>query len=239
LNTLFDVKESVLSLMGEENSGTANDGYLVPKINFTYKAQNLYIKRSTGSNLEQVVEIPNALDANNNPTNQGLSSLANQQQKGGLLFGLYEPLYMWWKPAGAPERAYVECYEKKTLPFSTPLIYSPTQQMYFTWRGNQLFVTPISAPIDLLVDGRFNPPPLVKNEDVLVVDPDMEVPLTSGTIAVIQAFDRGNIPTFEAAIGLAGPQCDDIVAKLILQKQGYTARAGSNARRGRRGWFWA
>lgn len=239
MNTLFDVKKEVLSLLGEENSGTANDSYLVPKINYVYKAQTLYLKRATGTNLEQVVEIPNALDANNNPTNQGLMSLAAEQQPGGLLAGLYEPLYMWWKPAGAPERAYVECFEKKTLPFATPLIYAPTQAMYFTWRGNQLFVTPISTPIDILVDGRFNPPPLVKDQDVLVADPDMEVPVVTGTIGVIGAFDRGNAAMARAAIEPAEASLDDIVAKLIRQKQGYTARAGSNAwRRQLRGWYW-
>ena len=239
MNTLFDVKQSVLSLMGEENSGTANDSYLVPKINFAYKTQTLYIKRATGTALEQIVEIPNALDANGNNSNQGLNSLAQFQQKGQPLCGLYEPLFMWWKPAGAPERAYVECYEKKTLPFSTPLIYSPTQQMYFTWRTNTIFVTPISAPIDLLIDGRFNPPPLVKNEDYLVIDTDAEVPVTTGTIALIGAFDRGNAALEQSALTLCEAAADDIVAKIIRQKQGYTARAGSNAwRKQHRGWSW-
>lgn len=225
--------------MGEENSGTANDAYLVPKINFVYRAQTLYIKRSTGTNLERVVEVPNALDANNNSTNQGLGSLAAQQQPGKLLAGLYEPLLLWWKPANAPERAYVPCFERKTLAFSTPQTYSPGQQMQWTWRENQLYVTPVSAPIDLLIDGRFNPPPLLKDADVLVVDPDMETPVTVGTIGVIGAFDRGNGAMASAATEISDGSLDDIVAKLVRQKQGYTARAGSNAwRRQQRGWFW-
>ena len=110
--------------------------------------------------------------------------------------------------------------------------------MYFTWRANQLFVTPVNAPVDLLIDGRFNPPALVKDEQVLVVDPDMEVPLTSATLGLV-GIEAGNTGYTQAAVDMVESQADDIVAKLIRGKQGYTARAGSAARRARGlGWFW-
>ena len=55
MNTLFDVKKTVRSLVGDDAGEWTNDGYLVPKIQFAYRTQTLYIKRSTGSNLEQMV----------------------------------------------------------------------------------------------------------------------------------------------------------------------------------------
>lgn len=237
MNTLFDVKQTVRSLVGDDAKEWTTDSYLNPKIQFAYRTQTLYIKRASGSNLEQLVEIPAALDANNNPTTAGLTSLAQFQQPGQPLEGLYEPLYMWWKPAGAPEYQYREAFEKKTLPFVYP-VSSMMTAMYFTWRANQLFVTPVNAPVDLLIDGRFNPPALVKDEQVLVVDPDMEVPLTSATLGLV-GIEAGNTGYTQAAVDMVESQADDIVAKLIRGKQGYTARAGSAARRARGlGWFW-
>jgi hypothetical protein len=133
--------------------------------------------------------------------------------------------------------------EKKTiLPGQSVPNNVPTSTFWgnsagFTWRGNQLFITPNSFPVDFLVDGRFNPPALVKDEDVLIVDPDMEICVTPQTISII-GVESGNAgylsidPKAEAA-------ADNIVAKLIRQKQGFTARAGSNARMQRGcGWAW-
>ena len=239
MNTLFDVKKTLRSLVGDDAAEWTNDGYLLPKIQFAYRTQTLYIKRATGSNLEQLVEILDALDPNANDASTGLTSLAAQQQPGEPLYGLYEPLFMWWKPAGAPEVNYREAFEKKTLPFVNQCSSMATV-MYFTWRGNQLYVTPINCAVDLLVDGRFNPPPLVKDNDVLVVDPDMEVPVTSATLGLI-GIEAGNAGYSEASIGMVEGHADDIVAKIIRGKQGYTARAGSASNRRRNngcGWFW-
>ena len=244
MNTYFDVKQTVRSLIGDDDpAGWLNESYLGPKVNFCYRRQTLYIKRATGANLEKMVEIPAALDANGNPTTQGLTTLAAFQQKGGLLEGLYEPLYLWWKPANANERCYREIIEKKTiLPGQSIASAVVTSSwwgggMRFTWRSNQIFITPASYPIDILVDGRFNPPALVKDEDVLVVDPDMEVATSMGTIPLI-GLEAGN-PGWSAAVADAEACADDIVAKIVRGKQGFTARAGSNARRERGcGWYW-
>lgn len=246
MNTLFDVKETVRSIIGDSDpNGWLNDDYLVSKINYAYRAQTLYIKRATGSNLEKMVEIPSATDANGNYITQGLTSLAVFQQPGKYLDGLYEPIFCYWKPAGASELWYREMREKKTIlpgqsiPGGGQVITSTWWggNMAFTWRGNQLFVTPINAPVDFLVDGRFNPPALVKDTDVLVVDPDMEVCVTPATIALI-GIESGNAGWL-ALQTQAEAAADDIVAKIIRQKQGFTARAGSNSRRARGcGWFW-
>lgn len=241
MNTLFDVKETVRSLIGDDDpNGWLKDSYLLPKINYMYRRQTLYIKRSTGMNLENMVEILNAFDAGNNPTSQGLTSLAAYQQKGQPLATMYEPLTLWWKPAGASPRFYREARPRKTiLPGQrTPGSYAGagffSGGMEFTWRGNQLFVTPINGRIDILVDGRFNPPPLLKDQDVLVVDPDMQVALETGTIPTI-GMEAGN-PAWTQVMEEAEACCDDIVAKLIRQKQDVTARAGTNSSHHGRGW---
>lgn len=248
MNQLADVKKTVRSIIGDDDpNGWLNDGYLVPKINYAYRAETLYIKRATGMNLERMVEIPNAVDANNESTSQGLTTLAAYQQPGKLLDGLYEPLFLFWKPAGASELWYREMKERKTiLPGRSVVNSFPTSTWWgnsaaFTWRGNQLFITPISFPIDILVDGRFNPPALLKDEDVLVADPDMEVCVTPATIALI-GVESGNAG-YQAMQTEAEAAADDIVAKIIRQKQGFTARAGSNAAWSRYsqngcGWSW-
>lgn len=239
MNTLFDVKQTVRSIVGDDSQQWTKDSYLVPKINYVYRTQTLYIKRSTGCNLEQLVEIPAALDAGGLPNNAGLVGLAPYQQPGQPLAGLYEPLYLWWKPAGAPEWQYREAFERKTLPFVNPLSSMATA-MYFTWRGNKLWVTPINMSIDLLIDGRFNPPPLTKDQDVLVVDHDMEVAVTAGTLGIV-GIESGNPGYQESALVMVESAADDIVAKLVRQKQGYTARAGSAStcrRNNGIGWNW-
>ena len=247
MNTLFDVKQTVRSLIGDDDpNGWLKDSYLLPKINYIYRRQTLYIKRSTGMNLENMVEILNAFDANNNPTSQGLTSLAAYQQPGKPLATMYEPLTVWWKPAGSHPQFYREARPRKTIlpgqrmggSYAGAGFFSGG--MEFTWRGNQLFVTPINGQIDILVDGRFNPPPLLKDQDVLVVDPDMQVALETGTIPAI-GIEAGN-PSWTQVMDEAEACCDDIVAKLVRQKQDVTARAGTNS--GHRGpgsgggWGW-
>lgn len=244
MNTYFDVKQTVRSIVGDDDpNGWLKESYLGPKVNFVYRRQTLYIKRSTGMNLEQMVEIPNALDPNDNPTLQGQTSLAVYQQPGGPLVGMYEPLYLWWKPAGSSPRYYREMGQRKTiLPgVGVPGVYSGSGffggGMEFCWRGNQLYVTPLNSPVDILVDARFNPPALVKDEDVLIVDPDMEICVTAGTIPLI-GIEAGNA-SYQAMVQDMEATADDIVAKLVRQKQGVTARAGSNARRAQGvGWNW-
>lgn len=244
MNTLLDCKSTVRSIVGDDDpAGWLNDGYLTPKINYAYRFMYLYIKNATGANLEKMVEIPAALDPNGNPITQGLTSLAAYQQPGKYLDGLYDPLEVWWKPAGAPELAYRQMREKKTIlpgqsiPRSVPTSSLWGNSMQWTWRGNQLFITPCSFPIDILVDGRFNPPALVKDTDVLIVHPDMETCVTPQTISII-GIESGNAgwtgidPKAEAA-------ADNIVAEIIRGKQGVTARAGSNNHRQRGcGWGW-
>lgn len=237
MNTLGDVKKTVRSLVGDDEGSWTGDSYLVPKINFAYRTAYLKIKTATGQALEQTVQIPDFTDPNNNDGTTGLNSLAAFQQPGKPLAGLYQPMYLWWKPAGAQPRFYRQAVEKQTLPFTMPLTGSWFTAMYWTWQSNQLLVTPINAPIDILVDGRFNPPPLTKDEDVLVVHPDMETAVSPLTVAAI-GMEAGNSQFQTTGQGAAEMAIDNICNLLTLAKQGYTARAGRMARESRLGWFW-
>jgi hypothetical protein len=238
LNTLFDVKKTIQSLAGDNENGTLTDDYLVPKINFAYKTQILGVMQATGTNLEQLVEIPNATDPNGNNTNQGLTSLAEFQQPGQPLDGLVEPLYLWWKMAGSSEGCYRECYEKKTLPFVPANQVGSLGRVYFTWRGNTLYVTPLNAAIDLLIDGRFNGHTLVKNEDPLAVHPMMEATVTPATMALM-SWDGWSFPTLVISPAVAAQSALDNICNLVMMnKQGYSARAGTMGCRRRCGWYW-
>lgn len=226
MNTLFDVKKTVQSLAGDNENGTLTDDYLVPKINFAYRTQVLYIMQAAGANLELEVEIPNAKDANGNDTNKGLTSLGVYQQPGKYLDGLIEPLFVWWKPAGAADNLYKLCIDKKTLPFTLAQQVGAWGAVYTTWRGNELFVTPTNLAVDFMVDGRFNAHTLVKNEDKLAAHPMMETTVTPATMALM-AWDGWNFPGVVSPGQAAKDAADNICNLIMMGKQGYTARAGS------------
>jgi hypothetical protein len=237
VNTLGDVKKTVRSLIGDDEGSWTNDGYLVPKINFAYRTAYLKIKTATGQALEQLVQIPDFTDANGNDGTTGITSLAAFQQPGKPLCGLYQPMFVYWKPAGAAPRFYREAVEKQTLPFTQSLAGSWYERMYWTWQHNTLQVTPLNLPIDILVDGRFNPPPLVKDEDVLVVHPDMETAVSGATLGIV-GVEAGNSGFQQTGEQLADQAIDNICNLLTLAKQGYTQRGGRMARPSHLGWFW-
>lgn len=244
MNTLLDVKRTVRSLIGDDEGSWTNDSYLVPKINFAYRTEYLKLKTQSGQSLEQMVEIPDFTDANGNDGLKGLTSLAQFQQPGEPLVGLYQPMYLWWKPAGQPPSSYKLAVEKQTMPIpnggSSNNVAPPSfvgSGMYWTWRSSQIFVSPINRLIDLLIDGRFGPPPLVKDEDVLVVHPDMETLVSPSTLAMV-GVESGNTGWQTAGATMVEDARDNICNLLQLAKQGYTARAGHMGRFHRRGWFW-
>jgi len=197
----------------------------------------LYLKQASGSELEALVEIPDAADNAGNSNSMGRRTLAELQQAGKPLAGLYEPMELWWKPKDTPESRYMLMDEKKTLPFATPIVTSPATRAYWTWLGSELHVTPINMPYDLLVDARFNPPPLVKDTDVLVAHPDMHLTVIPAALAAV-GLEAGNPGWQESGSTQAELAADMIVAQIIRGKQGYTYRAGHLNRRYRKGWFW-
>lgn len=237
MNTLFDVKKRVRSLIGDDEGSWTGDSYLVPKINFAYQTAYLKLKTATGQSLEHRAEILNYINPGGNDGTSGITSLADFQQPGQPLEGLYQPMLVWWKPALAQPRFYRECIERETMPFSLPLTQTWFTKMYFTWQAFQLLMTPINAAIDILVDGRFTPPPLVKDEDVLVAHPDMSTAVIPLTVAIV-GLEAGNSQFQNTGQAAADIAIDNICNLLMLAKQGYTQRGGRMARESKLGWFW-
>lgn len=238
MNTLYDVKKTVRSLVGDDEGSWTGDGYLIPKINFAYRTAIRQIETATGQTLERNVEIPAYIDPNGNQGTQGLTSLYPQQQPGKPLFGLYQPMEIYWKPAGSQPRFYRQAVEKETLPFALPFAGNWWSPMYWTWQNQQLQTTPLNVIMDILVLGRFQPPDLEKDEDVLAAHPSMESLVTPMTLGLI-GIEAGN-PNFQSSGKMmADMAMNDICNLLTLAKQGYTARGGRMARsHGGLGWYW-
>lgn len=238
MNTLYDVKKTVRSLVGDDEGSWTGDSYLVPKINFAYRTAILAIEQATGQSLERGVDIPAYYDQNGNQGTQGLTSLYPLQQPGQPLAGLQMPMEVWWKPSGSDPRFYREAVLKQTLPFALPFTGNWFSPMYWTWQNQQLQLTPINVILDFLVLGRFQPLDLVKDNDVLAAHPSMETLVTPTTLALI-GVEAGN-PNFQS-VGqqMAEIAMNNLCNLLTMAKQGYTARGGRMSKsRGGLGWYW-
>ncbi len=234
MNTLGDVKGKLRALLGDPDGDWLTDGYITPIINMTYGAQFLYIKSGCSQNLEKVALIPN-LPA-------GTTSLLASQTQDEPLDGLYAPLQVWIKPAGAPINYFRMCTGPRQLPHipppGAPLAGLGVSAMW-DWMGNQLLITPVAVAIDVEVRGRFNPPALTQDDQILVVDPSMWVATSFGAAAVC-GVERSN-PAILQGYAMAGDAaCDNIIAELVRQSQGNPARTGRMDRNmaGFYGWRW-
>ena len=223
MNTLGDVIAEVQGLLGDPDGEWVTRDYILPFIGTTYRMQYLELKNASGRNLEQVVQLP-AVDA-------GTNSLYPLQASGKALAGLTDPLQVWWKAAGAFDSCYSQGMPRETLPFS----YSGGGPLYYVWRGNQLTLTPLNFPVDLLVYGRFNPPPLTDDAQLLVVSPDLQSPLALGT-AALAGVERTNPAVLEGYAELATAGINNIAADLFRQKQAASKRLGRQAPTC--GWYW-
>lgn len=229
--TLGDVIADVRALLGDTYGEWVSRDYILPFINSTYRLMYLQMKNATGRNLEGYAEILNV------PV--GTSQLATAPGGTQALAGLYDPIHVWWKLAGQPPFEYVPANRRMNLAMLTgPQVFNAwgSYGMYWTWMGNKLLTTPMSVPVDVLVDGRFNPPDLVLDTDALVISPDARTPLALGA-AALAGVERTN-PAILAGYGQAATAAvDNIVASLIRQKQEFPQRFARQAPRFHWGWF--
>lgn len=232
MNTLGDVVTECQGLLGDPDGEWVTRGYILPFINTAYRLAYLFLKNATGRNLEglqEVLDLP-----------QGTTTLYPQQAPGQPLSGLTDPLQVWWKPAGMPANCYRPMSPKETLPFVGPPGLQPGLLgvgMWFTWRGNQLTITPISQAIDVMVDGRFNPPPLVDDKQILVVSPDLQTPLAMSAVA-LTGVERANPAVLAGYSAEAEAALDNIAADLLRQKQLFPKRLGRMAPQSGGEWGW-
>lgn len=237
MNTFGDVKAQTRGLLGDPQGQLASDSYLAPLVNVAYSLEVLALKNATGQNLEGVVLLPDV--------KAGTTSLFEFQAPGKPLAGLYTVLELWAKPAGMPPNYFRQAGERRypahvALPTVAQGI--PSMVLSYCWLGNKLLITPPAAPVDIEVTGRFNPPPLVNDENVLVASPDLQ-PVTALKTAYFVGVDRSGLAGVNVALineygRQADAALDNIAAELVRQKQGMGMRAGLMEAHGWYGYRW-
>lgn len=240
-NTLGETVGRCQSLMGDPKGYLISRNFAVPFINQAYSDMAKSIKNASGKNFERVVEILNVP--------QGTSDLSVYQEydappnnQPGPLVGLYDPLRVWVKVAGALPQYYTEAWgPRDTLPHTQPAGVQPgnfSVVVTWTWIGNKLFITPVAGPIDVQVYGRFNPSRLQKDEDKLLLYPDMTDTLAYASCGLF-GVERANPQILQGYAERAIAGVDNIVADIVRQSQGVprrTAKMGNGRGAGWCGW---
>jgi hypothetical protein len=233
MNTLKDVKAKVRSLVGDTMGDWTSDAYLIPLINQVYESQTTQLMSETGSSFdEQVRDVPNV------PL--GTTSLTKYQQPSmdsggggnvvGPLYGLMDPIVVEWKQLNQPDNYYVEAGRTAKLPNVSPAAPGPPYTMSWEWRGSIVYLTPMIFAVDLRVRGEFSPAPLLKDTDILTVNPRMGAATAFGTAGLI-GRERNNAGYAEGYLEQAAAVLDDIANTLVRAEQGTTARIGRGSGR--------
>lgn len=226
-NTYLSVKQKVRSLLGDQYADWLTDQELQEPTNQVYEQQISYLAGTCSPFDSKVVTVPNV------PV--GATTLQPYQQTGQLLAGLYKPRRVEWKQPGTPNNYFIELMECDILPDviagNVPYGISGAWE----WRSYVIYLTPASQAMDVRVRGDFQPPPLVKDTDILIVHPLMAHSTAYG-VASLLAAQRGN-SAWETSYGAqATSTLDEIAAQLVRQQQKLTFRVGSpNGRNQRQG----
>lgn len=245
---LGDAISMIQALLGDPKGQWVKRGYVLPLINITYGAVNLNLKNASSKNLQAVIPI---LDVPAGTTSlypwQNGSAPAGQdpgianKNFPALLAGLTDVIEIFVKPAGAPIQTYRKIHTRSTLPHVNPTLVSSNswgQPMYYTLIGNKLQITPSPQPMDIEVTGKFNPQPLVADDDLLTTHEDVWIPTCYETAATA-GVERSN-PAILEGYALKGSAAEDnIIAELIRQKQAEPVRFQKMSREsGSAMWFW-
>jgi hypothetical protein len=193
----------------------------VPFIQQAYSDITKQVKNASGKNFEAVIEVLAV------PT--GTSDLSVYQKydappnnQRGPLVGLFDPIRMWVKTAGALPQYYTPARgPRDTLPHTAPPGIPPATYatvVTFAWIGNKLSITPVAGPIDVQVYGRFNPPRLQKDEDALLIYDDMTDTLAYAACALM-GVERTNPAILTGYIERATAGVDNIVCDIMRQCQ--------------------
>ena len=217
---------------------------MLPFINQAYEDIESCIRNATSKQLEGVIDVLNVPPGTTDYSIfQGFGN-PNQNPPGrGPLVGLNDPIRIWVKAAGALPQYYVPVrgpkdYFSHVNPPGIPVgTYGVVLE--FAWIGGKLFITPASAAIDVQVYGRFNAPPLVDDNDRLVLYPRMTACLAYAASA-LTGVERSNTTILQGYADRGTAMVDNIVADLIRQTQGNPRRAGrmGNGGAGWSGYGW-
>ena len=242
-NTLGEVINRCQGIMGDPTGRLYSRAYLLPFVQSAYSSLAKKIKNASGKNFEAVVEVLTI------PA--GTSSLYSFQTYGNLtsnpvvppgpLAGLFDPLRLWVKMAGQLPQYYTPAQgPRETLPHINPPGITPgtyAVQITFAWIGNRLYITPVAGPIDVQCYGRFNPPRLVGDTDVLLLYDDMTETLAFAACA-LTGVERTNPAILEGYAEEANAGVDNIVADIIRQTQRVPRRLARMGGGGGCCWGW-
>jgi hypothetical protein len=208
--TLKDVKERVRSILGDQDADWATDAYLIPIINHVYDLQVLYLSDTCSPYITKLVVQPNL------PT--GTTDLAQfQNDVDEPLWGLFNPFRLEWKQCGQPDHYYrkAEGGPGFILPDVDLNNSQPRVSLCWTWMSFIAYLTPMPFPIDVRVYGEFQPPPLLKETDVVTVHPLLKAPLAedSAACALRERSNAGQMQAYK----LEGTAALDNVANLLVR----------------------
>lgn len=232
---LKTVKERVRSVLGDQDGDWTIDSYLLPMINHVYGLELLYLRDAGALNITNVRVCANIDAGKSDLTEYQRTPL--QPNDNRPLYGLLQP-YKYgieWKQAGSPDWFYRPLTLVEQLPdFNITAAY-PVRQACFEWRAFGLYITAFTYPIDLRVRGDFNPYPLMKDTDEVMVHPNLGEVLVEDTAACAmrERANQGQMSSYQ----LVGTRMlDQVVNLLVRSTQGLRGRTGRmSGRRGGRG----
>lgn len=237
----------VRGLLGDRAGKWVTQAYAVDFLDQAYQTISLNLKNASGKNLQGVVTVFNVPAGTTSlyPYQNGTAvpgQAPAAQNPPAVLAGLFDPIQIFVKPAGQPVFYYSEAKEIQSLPHVNPDIASTNSLgnfMYWTWIGNQLRITPIDQPLDIEVTGKFNPPPLAANEDLLIAHEDIWIPTTFKS-ASLMGVERTNPAILQSYADEAVKAEDNIIAEIMRQGQSTPTRWQRIARdSGHNQWYWS
>jgi len=236
--------QSLLAGVVGPKAGMYSRDYLLPFINQAYEDMDVAIRNGSSKNLEAVIEVLNVpVGTSDLSKYQGYQAAqrGDQQPVRGPLVGLFDPLRMWVKTAGQLPQFYTPAIgPRDTLPHINPPGITPgtyAVQVTFCWMGNNLSITPVAGPIDIQVYGRFNPPELVSDDDLLILYPRMTAALAYAASA-LTGVERTNPAILQGYELRATAMLDNIIADVIRQCQKNARRLAKIGGRGGTAWGW-
>lgn len=247
MRNVKDAVQTVQTLLGDPTGAWVTRGYALPFLNVAYGLVNLNLKNASGKQLQAVVTIPNVPAGTTSlyPWQNGTAipgAPANANPTPALLAGLFDPIEIWVKPAGNPPWSYTKARTRNTLPHVDPTQYSTNSLgpgMFYDWMGNKLIITPVNQALDIEVTGKFNPPPLVDDSDLLSTHEDVWLPTTLKA-ACLAGVERSNPAILSGYATEAIAASDNIVAAIIRERQATPSRFQRMAREsGVAQWFWS
>ena len=227
--SLKDVISRVRSLVGDPDGDFTTAGYLLPLITQVYDQQMVKLEMDGSELIEAVVVIPSvALGTATLSAYQAetMTAADGTTQSAGPLFGLSDPYLVEWKPAGQPETQYAEAVRQRVLP---DVIQAGNGMLWWEWRAETIYMTPLAIAADLRVRGDFFPSALLDEAD-RVAERRMVAALAYGVAALI-GIERGNDGWKQDYGDQAKAVLDDVANLLVRAEQGVSCRVGRSGRR--------